>query len=141
MRELLRVAAALRQIRSEAIERSAAELGLSVAEIADRRVRDLSGGMKQKLLAALALASDADLLICDEPTANLDSKARERFFAMVDARRDERALILCSHRADDVDRLVDRVVELQEGSVVSDTSIDLRYTSGVPACCEERLSC
>jgi ABC-type multidrug transport system ATPase subunit len=141
VREILRVAAALRQIRVEAIESSAAELGLSVAEIAERRVRDLSGGMKQKLLAALALASDPDLLICDEPTANLDSRARERFFSLVDTRRHDRALILCSHRADDVERLVDRVIELEEGRVISGTSIEYRYNSGAPAASEERLPC
>ena len=141
VREVLRAVAALRQIRTEAIEQCAAELGLFVAELAERRVRDLSGGMKQKLLAALALASDPDLLICDEPTANLDARARERFFAMVDTRRAERSLILCSHRADDVERLVDRVIELEEGRVTLDRNIESRCDSGAHPCCEERVSC
>ncbi|MFZ5896942.1 MAG: ATP-binding cassette domain-containing protein [Myxococcota bacterium] len=121
--EVVRAVASLRGIEIPRIEQCACELGLSLAELAERRFRDLSGGMKQKFLAALALAADADLLICDEPTANLDSRARERFFELLDERRPARALILCSHRADDVSRLVDRVIELDEGRVISD-----RYT-------------
>ena len=49
--------------------------------------RSLSGGTKQKLLIALALASGASLLILDEPTGSLDARARERFFALFDALR------------------------------------------------------
>lgn len=139
--ETVRAIAALRQLEVAAVERCAAELGLSLAELAERRVRDLSGGMKQKLLAALALASDPDLLICDEPTANLDLRARERFFQLVDARERERTLILCSHRADDVARLVHRVIELDEGRVTSDKYIEDRYNEPVPEWREERLPC
>ena len=79
------------------------------------RVRDLSGGMKQKLLAALALASESLILVCDEPTASLDAQARAAFFELVDARAAETILVLCSHRADDVSQLVGRTVQLADG--------------------------
>ena len=141
VREAVRAIAALRRIDVGEVERCSKELGLSLAELAERRVRDLSGGMKQKLLAALALACDPDLLICDEPTANLDAHARERFFQMVDARERERTLILCSHRADDVARLVHRVIELDEGRVSTDKYIEDRYNEPMSEWREERLPC
>lgn len=139
--EAVRAIASLRGMNVATVERRASDLGLNLAELAERRVRDLSGGMKQKLLAALALASDPELLICDEPTANLDAVARERFFQMVDASERERTLILCSHRADDVARLVHRVIELDEGRVVADRYIEDRYSAPVPTSAEARLPC
>jgi ABC-type multidrug transport system ATPase subunit len=76
--------------------------------------------MKQKLLAALALACEAEILVCDEPTASLDADARAAFFELVQARPRSSSLVLCSHRLEEVRQLVDRVVELKEGRIVSD---------------------
>lgn len=140
VREVVRMAADLRHVPLAEFERRALSLGLALPDVAERRLRDLSGGMKQKLLAALALASDADLLIGDEPTANLDARARQSFFEQLEERRAERALLLCSHRAEDVDRLVDRVIELEEGRIVRDRAVAARdseprsYRKEVVAC-------
>jgi ABC-2 type transport system ATP-binding protein len=139
VRELVRALASLRQIASEEVAVRAALLGLTLTDVADRRLRDLSGGMKQKLLAALALASDPEVLICDEPTANLDARARQSFFEQLEERRHERALILCSHRAEDVSRLVDRVIELDEGRVVNDRG--MRSKAKVVSVREELVPC
>lgn len=119
--EVVRAHAALRSITTSATSECASRLGLDVGAIARSRFRDLSGGMKQKLLAAMALATDADVLVCDEPTANLDAVARAAFFAQVDARPSDRVVVLCSHRTDEVSKLVDRVVELRDGRVQLDT--------------------
>lgn len=118
--ELVRAYAALRSISPRTIEERAAALGLALPAIAKSRTRDLSGGMKQKLLAAMALSSEAPILVCDEPTASLDASARAAFFAMVKARPVDSILVLCSHRADEVENLVERVVELKEGQIVRD---------------------
>lgn len=118
--ELVRAYTCLRGSDPAEVSRLAAELGLALDEVARTRVRDLSGGMKQKLLAALALSSRAQVLVCDEPTASLDSAARARFFELVKARPADSVLVLCSHRADEVEQLVGRVVELAEGRVVCD---------------------
>src|SRR5262249_35639721 len=84
--------------------------GLDVACVSSTRARDLSGGTKQKLLAALALAARPEVLVCDEPTANLDARAREAFFDAVARRPKDAVLVVCSHRVDEVRRFVDRVV-------------------------------
>lgn len=115
--ELVRTIAALRGLPSEAIAACASELDLDVAAIRRRPFRDLSGGMKQKLLVAAALASETSLLILDEPTASLDPRARERFFELFERRAGGRTLILCSHRLEELSRLVDHVVLLDDGRV------------------------
>jgi ABC-type multidrug transport system ATPase subunit len=118
--ELVRAVAALRDLPLDRVHRLAAQLGLPLDAVAATRLRELSGGTKQKLLGALALASAAPILVCDEPAANLDASARAAFFAAVQARPRDAFLILCSHRVDEIRGHVDRVVELREGRVVAD---------------------
>lgn len=121
--ELVRAFCVLRNREPSVVAQRARRLGLELEAVARTRVRDLSGGMKQKLLAALALTAEAPVLVCDEPTANLDPAARRVFFEEVLARPTSSILVLCSHRVDEVKHLVDRVVQLDEGRVVSDASL------------------
>lgn len=121
--ELVRACAALRAFAPARVTERAAALGVDLGAVADSRLRDLSGGTKQKLLAALALAAQPLVLVCDEPTANLDAQARAAFFAAVDAQPPEAILVLCSHRADEIAHLVDRVVELRDGRVFADRAV------------------
>ena len=62
---------------------------LGLAAYTGKRVRDLSGGMKQRLALVIALLADPPLLILDEPTANLDVKAREEFLALLTELKDQ----------------------------------------------------
>jgi ABC-2 type transport system ATP-binding protein len=124
VREVLSAIATLRGISKTAITDRARALGLEIEACARVRFRDLSGGMKQKLLAAIALAAEPDILICDEPTANLDARARETFFAELANYPKERAVILCSHRNEEVSELVERVIELSEGALLCDNKQD-----------------
>jgi ABC-type multidrug transport system ATPase subunit len=122
-RELVRAYCALGGQRAEAVLPYAARLDLDLERVANKRVRDLSGGMKQKLLAALALSAGAPILVCDEPTASLDARARGAFFELVAERAPDTTLLLCSHRVDEVRQLVGRVVELKDGHVASDRAL------------------
>jgi ABC-type multidrug transport system ATPase subunit len=79
--------------------------------------------MKQKLLAALALAADTQVLVCDEPTANLDRAARAAFFQQAAERRKDSVMVLCSHRVEEIERLDDRVVEMDAGRIVGDRPV------------------
>ncbi len=65
VREVVRAIAALRGVPDEVVATRARRLGLDLGRVAPTRFRDLSGGMRQKLLAALALASEAQVLVCD----------------------------------------------------------------------------
>lgn len=118
--EVVRAYLALRGLPAKAVEEPAERLGLAFQPLRDKRFRDLSGGMKQKLLAALALAVRAPVLVADEPTANLDGPARAAFFDALSGEGAPRVVVLCSHRIEEIKRLVDRVVELGDGKLVSD---------------------
>ena len=122
--EVVRAYAALRGKNEDETYARAQRMGLAPDACRKKRFRDLSGGMKQKLLAAMALATGAPILVCDEPTANLDGEARASFFEQLDERTAFDAVILCSHRLDEVRHTVDRVVEMADGKVVRDEPID-----------------
>jgi ABC-type multidrug transport system ATPase subunit len=84
-------------------------------------IHDLSGGLKQRLALALALISDPPILILDEPTANLDIRAREDFLALVNTLKEGgKTLVFSSHRLEEVMVLADRVLLLEAGKLVVD---------------------
>jgi ABC-2 type transport system ATP-binding protein len=120
--EVVRAIAALRGIEPVEVTVRARRLGLDFDAVCGVRFRDLSGGMRQKLLAALALATKAQVLVCDEPTANLDRGARTAFFEQVAARGKDAITLLCSHRVEEIEHLVERVVELDAGRIARDAS-------------------
>jgi len=86
-----------------------------------KRVGELSGGTKQRLALVIALLANPPLLILDEPTANLDVKAREKFLALlVELKNEGKTLIFSSHRLEEVTALADRVLVLEAGKMVAD---------------------
>jgi len=115
--ELTAAVRRLREVDLADLRRKAGELGLDWETVADLPFRGLSGGMKQKLLVALAFASGAELVILDEPTASLDASTREVFFRMFERLPSTATLLLCSHRLDEMRHLVDYVICLEEGRV------------------------
>jgi ABC-2 type transport system ATP-binding protein len=79
--------------------------------------------MKQKLLVSLALARQPKILLMDEPSANLDPEAREVLFRYLKELQPETLMILSSHRVDEIQGLVNRIIEMDLGEVVIDNSI------------------
>jgi len=113
----------------------AGRLGLDTAPILDRQFVRLSGGMKQKILIAIALGREAKVLVMDEPAANLDPEARKIFFELLAERQDDATMLISSHRLNEVSALVNRVVELDMGKVVLDDKVaDDVSLSGMLAC-------
>ena len=95
-------------------------LGLDYEKIVRQPFNKLSGGQKQKLLISIALGRPADLLVMDEPAANLDPEARHVLFQALAERAGKVAMIISSHRLDEVATLVNRVVEMDQGKIVLD---------------------
>jgi ABC-2 type transport system ATP-binding protein len=106
------------------IEATAQRLGLDVRGVARQPFHKLSGGQKHKLLIAVALGRDCDLLLLDEPAANLDPEARRGFFELLAERQGACTMLLSSHRIDEVASLVRRVIELERGRVALDDCVD-----------------
>jgi ABC-2 type transport system ATP-binding protein len=83
----------------------------------------LSGGMKQKMLIAIALARHNPLLVFDEPTASLDPKAREHFYRLLEEIGHDYAAIYITHRAEELEGLVNRHIYMDLGKVVEDERV------------------
>ena len=85
-------------------------------------VHDLSGGLKQRLALALALLAEPPILILDEPTANLDIRAREDFLLLLhELKVGGKTLAFSSHRLEEVTALADRVLLMEAGRLIVDS--------------------
>jgi nitrous oxidase accessory protein len=92
------------------------EMGL--AEHAAKPVPALSGGLKQRLALAIALLADPPILLLDEPTANLDAKARRDYLARLShLRKAKKTILFASHRFEEVETLADRVLVMESGRI------------------------
>jgi ABC-type multidrug transport system ATPase subunit len=81
-----------------------------------KRVRELSGGMKQRLALALALLAEPPLLLLDELTSNLDAGAQSAFMSLLrDLKQRGKTILYTSHRVEEVEALADRVLVLESG--------------------------
>lgn len=120
--DLVRFAAAVSQTDMQRIHAVMNDLGLAFADVRSKPFVKLSGGQKQKILAAIALGRHCDFLILDEPTANLDPAARKVMFELL-AAIPERPMLISSHRLEEVVGIVNRVIELDRGRIVLDERI------------------
>jgi ABC-2 type transport system ATP-binding protein len=121
--QLIRFAASVCAAEPARMLAVAQRLGLDAERIRHQPFVKLSGGQKQKLLIAVALGRDAELLVLDEPAANLDPGARHIFFQLLAEKQETAAMLISSHRLDEVAPLVNRVVELDQGRVVLDDRV------------------
>jgi ABC-2 type transport system ATP-binding protein len=92
-----------------------------IAEIADRRVGKCSGGEQQRLRFAMALLSDPELLVLDEPTTGMDVEGRREFWGSIrhDADRG-RTVLFATHYLEEADAYADRIVLIRKGEIVAD---------------------
>ncbi len=123
----------------QSIFEHASELELDLAEHSAKPFFKLSGGMKQKLLIALTLGRSPDLLIMDEPAANLDPSGRKAFFAQLARLPKKTTMLLSSHRVDELLNLVNRVVEMDCGVIVLDERLNGGLSQGRLLECELTL--
>jgi ABC-type multidrug transport system ATPase subunit len=105
-----------RALADELLER------VNLTGAAKRKVGGYSGGMRQRLGLAQAIAGDPRVLIVDEPTAGLDPEERQRFYRLLSELSAGRVVLLSTHIVDDVATLCPRLAVLRAGEVVADTS-------------------
>lgn len=98
---------------SDALER----VGLS--ELKVRKLKTLSGGQQQRVVIARALAKDASVILCDEPTGNLDSKTSEQIIETLKEIAKDRLVVVVTHD-EEIAKSADRLVRLKDGEVFED---------------------
>lgn len=89
---------------------------------AHRKIKGYSGGMKQRLGIAQAIAGNPRLLIVDEPTAGLDPEERLRFYGLLAELAEGRTVLLSTHIVEDVAMLCPRFAIIREGQLIAMTS-------------------
>ena len=105
------------------IESFARKMELDIDAHANKPFFKLSGGMKQKMLIAIALARRSTLFIFDEPTASLDPKARKLFYDLLSSLDYDYSAIYITHRLEELEGLINREIYMELGRVVSDEKI------------------
>lgn len=121
----------LRGMETGAVAERLAALDMPLGEVGELTPAQLSGGMLQKALLGLALAADPPLLLLDEPTANLDARARAEFLRGLDEVGEETTVLLASHRLDEVEQVADRMWVIHGGHRVFNGSLEeLRRLAG-----------
>ena len=111
--------------RKESIERS--EHFLKKMELWDKRnemARNLSGGMKRRLMVARALVNEPKLLLLDEPTAGVDIETRRMMYEFLqEINRNGTTIILTTHYLEEAERLCDQVAIIDQGKIAENDSM------------------
>ncbi len=97
-------------------------------KVKDKPAMNLSGGMKQKILVAMATAVDVNIYFLDEPTIGLDPVSRRQVWNLIqDLKKEGKTILLTTHYMDEAEILSDKIVIIDNGKIVKEGNInDLR---------------
>ena len=87
----------------------------------NRKINELSGGQKQRVAIARALVKNSQIILADEPTGNLDSETSKEIFKLLKEISNSKLVIVVSHDRKLSKQFADRLIELKDGKIVSDT--------------------
>ncbi len=119
-REFVEYMAALKGIEKRKARRKTEELleMVGLSDVAKKKIKTFSGGMKQRVGIAQALLNNPKILILDEPTAGLDPKERVRFRTLIEELGKDSIVLLSTHIVSDIEHIADRLIMMREGCIV-----------------------
>lgn len=120
VRMFLEFIAALNNIQPAETEKriDAVLMQVDLTEVKDKKIKKLSGGMKQRVLIAQALLKNPQLLILDEPTAGLDPEQRIHIRKLIAEVATDRIVLIATHIVSDVECIANDIILLDEGQVI-----------------------
>lgn len=112
--------AALKGMRKPQAKRKAVELLelVSLRDVAKKKIKTYSGGMKQRLGIAQALLNQPKVLVLDEPTAGLDPKERVRFRDLIKGLGKDSIVLLSTHIVSDIEHIADDILMMKSGQLI-----------------------
>jgi ABC-2 type transport system ATP-binding protein len=118
-REFLMYFCALKGLDKKSAKARTSELLeiVGLEDVADKKIRKYSGGMKQRVGIAQAIINRPEVLILDEPTAGLDPKERVRFRNLIGELGKESIVLLSTHIVSDIEHVADRLIMMKEGQI------------------------
>ncbi len=97
---------------------------LNLLKYKDHKANELSGGQKERLAIIRALLLDKPILLCDEPTGNLDSKNSKDIRNILKEESKDRLVIVVSHDKELFSEVADRIITIEDGTIVNDETIN-----------------
>lgn len=112
--------ASLKGIDSKSAKKRANELIklVSLEDVAKRKIKTYSGGMKQRIGIAQAMLSNPRILVLDEPTAGLDPRERVRFRNIIAEIGKESIVLLSTHIVSDIEHIADEIIMIKSGQLI-----------------------
>lgn len=90
---------------------------VGLEDVANKKIKKYSGGMKQRLGIAQAMINDPEVIILDEPTVGLDPKERVRFRNLISSFSENKIVILSTHIVSDIEYIADEILVLNQGKL------------------------
>jgi ABC-2 type transport system ATP-binding protein len=122
----MRYMASLKGLTGQRAKEKSAELMelVSVSDVAKKKIKTFSGGMKQRLGIAQSLLNNPRILILDEPTAGLDPKERIRFRNMISRLGSDRIVLLSTHIVSDIESIAKIALVMKDGRIIQNGTPD-----------------
>lgn len=93
---------------------------VGLEDLADRKIESLSGGQQQRVAIARALAKESKIILCDEPTGNLDSNTSRGIFELLKEISKKSLVIIVTHDRELSSQYADRMITLSDGKIIED---------------------